>query len=376
MNFLITGASGHVGKWLVKELSSRRNSFPESTFYLLIRPRSKENFQKYLDQFNDQRLRVIEGDITEEHVFTQARDRKEISQKIQVIIHGAAYYNFNGTHRDHYMMNVVGTQNIINFAYQCESLTRVSLISTIAIAGDYQGHFRESDFDLGQQFDNFYAQTKFESEKIFRSAKLLCAKDIFRLGVVLADSSTGLEIKNDGPYYIFSLLANLKKRLPFMARFKKAPWPVPMAEESKLPVICVDHCARLIVDYIYHSQSHYNEIIHNSDSMIENCFHVFYPDVPKASTLLTLFLAKMKCSTTLVHLPKSALNEILLNFLGVPKQLSDYLYSDIEYDQASFLSQFSDVEEFSFKNVCPQVIDGAYNYYMAKNNEFSQQDVR
>merc|ERR1719270_3312621 len=85
--------------------------------------------------------------------------------------------------------------------------------SSIVVAGDYNGVFLESHFDEGQQFNNPYAQTKFEAEKLVR--KECTAKyRIYRPGVVVGHSQTGEADKIDGPYYFFKALQKMRKILP------------------------------------------------------------------------------------------------------------------------------------------------------------------
>jgi NAD(P)-dependent dehydrogenase (short-subunit alcohol dehydrogenase family) len=85
-------------------------------------------------------------------------------------------------------------------------------VSSIAVAGDFKGVFREDMFDEGQRLPSSYHQTKFESERIVREQAKVPWR-VYRPAIVVGDSRTGEMDKIDGPYYFFKALQRMR-RLP------------------------------------------------------------------------------------------------------------------------------------------------------------------
>ena len=72
-------------------------------------------------------------------------------------------------------------------------------MSSIAVAGNYEGVFREDMFEEAKDYlDHPYMRTKYESEAIVREACKMPWR-VYRPGVVLGDSRTGEIDKIDGP---------------------------------------------------------------------------------------------------------------------------------------------------------------------------------
>jgi len=63
------------------------------------------------------------------------------------------------------------------------------------VAGKYRGVFTEDMFDEGQELDNSYSQTKFESERIVRDEATVPWR-VYRPGIVVGDSQTARWIRS------------------------------------------------------------------------------------------------------------------------------------------------------------------------------------
>lgn len=67
--------------------------------------------------------------------------------------------------------------------------------------------FGEDDLDVGQQFNNYYEETKFLAEVEVQTRRDQgMPTTIYRPSVVVGDSTTGQTQKYDGPYYALQLL--------------------------------------------------------------------------------------------------------------------------------------------------------------------------
>ena len=108
--------------------------------------------------------------------------------------------------------NVGGTRNAVELANALEAGI-LHHVSSVAVAGDYKGLFREDMFDEGQKLPSSYHRTKFESERIVREESTVPWR-VYRPAVVVGDSETGEMDKIDGPYYFFKTLQKARHALP------------------------------------------------------------------------------------------------------------------------------------------------------------------
>ena len=94
-------------------------------------------------------------------------------------------------------------------------------MSSIAVAGEYQGTFSEDMFDEGQKLPSPYHRTKYESERIVRE-QATCPWRVYRPAIVVGDSQTGEMDKIDGPYYFFKVIQRLRQLLPRVDAARRA----------------------------------------------------------------------------------------------------------------------------------------------------------
>jgi len=70
-------------------------------------------------------------------------------------------------------------------------LRRYAQVSTAYVAGTHDGHFSESDLDVGQEFRNSYEQSKFEAEQLVRTSGESLPWMILRPSIVVGDRRSG-----------------------------------------------------------------------------------------------------------------------------------------------------------------------------------------
>ncbi len=204
---LVTGATGLLGSWLVSRLvkdhdqvvtivrSSTRESAGDRVrraLRAIERDESKVNAMM-------SRVTVYGGDIEQDNLgLGQQHLANLFNDHVWDVFHSAARAEFEVPYDQIYVPNVTGTRNVLKL---CEQLkdgsvegNRVTLhyISTVAVAGDYEGAFTEGDFDHGQAFHNTYERTKFEAEQLVRSYSKDMRVAIYRPGILTGDSLRGL----------------------------------------------------------------------------------------------------------------------------------------------------------------------------------------
>jgi thioester reductase-like protein len=197
---------------------------------------------------------VLQGDIGLPHCGLSSITIDELGDTVKHVFHLAALYDMRAGLEESQAANVEGTRNACRLA---EALgATLHYVSSIAIAGDYKGYFREDMFDEGQKHKHPYFLTKFLAEKVVRE-ECQTPYRIYRPGVVIGSSVDGEADKIDGIYYAFKSIQQLRRLLP--------QWfPLVGFEGSKLHVVPVDYVARAL-DAIAHIEAIDGNTFHLTD---------------------------------------------------------------------------------------------------------------
>lgn len=204
-----TGAGGFIGRYILTHYLERG----DCDLYLLEHAKFRERLQQFVDSAVSDpaqraRVKIIDGDITAPNLGLDAALRDELKERVTHAIHLAALYNLSAPREVSMRVNVDGTRNVLDFAGDIKGLARLGYMSTVALSGDYPGGvFSEEDLDKGQQFKNYYEETKFLAEKLVRERRDAIPTIICRPTIVVGHSKTGAIEKIDGPYYAFTMIA-------------------------------------------------------------------------------------------------------------------------------------------------------------------------
>ena len=292
MNYFVTGATGFIGKRLVKALLSRRGA----TVHFLVRPGSEGKLADLYSYWGVSKSRAIPvtGDLTAKKLGVSAENLKALKGQISAVYHLAAVYDLSADEDSQVQVNIEGTRNMVEFAKAVDA-GHVHHVSSIAAAGLYEGVFREDMFDEAEGLDHPYFMTKHESEKIVRK-ECKVPWTVYRPAMVVGDSSTGEMDKIDGPYYFFKLIQRMRQLLP--------PWMPSMGlEGGRINIVPVDFVVKAL-DHISHSKH----------KLAGQCFHLVDPVGYRVGDVLDIF-AKA------AHAPKMNVfvNAALLGF--IPKSV-------------------------------------------------------
>jgi NAD(P)-dependent dehydrogenase (short-subunit alcohol dehydrogenase family) len=209
MSYLVTGATGFIGRHLVSQLLARHSG----QIHVLVRKGSRNRFERLARRWGrPDRVLPVVGDLTAPLMGLDEEWVEEHTGRIEHFAHLAALYEMTASAERNEVLNVGGTKAAIALA-ELLQVRCLHHMSSIAVAGDYRGDFDETMFDVGQGLPSPYHRTKFESERLVRET---CAVPwrVYRPALVVGHSETGEMDKIDGPYYFFPALKVMRDKLP------------------------------------------------------------------------------------------------------------------------------------------------------------------
>lgn len=291
MQYFVTGATGFIGKRLVRKLLQRKGA----VVHFLIRRESEGKVAALREYWGVGPARALPvfGDLTEKKLGVSADDVKALKGQIDHFFHLAAVYDLGADEDSQVAVNIDGTRHTLELA-KAIGAGHFHHVSSIAAAGLYEGVFREDMFEEAENIDHPYFMTKHESEKLVRAENKL-AWTVYRPAMVVGDSQSGEMDKIDGPYYFFKLIQRMRQILP--------PWmPSIGLEGGRINIVPVDFVVNAL-DHIAHGERKGGE-----------CFHLVDPVGYRVGDVLDIF-------SKAAHAPKMNLfvNAALLGF--IPKSV-------------------------------------------------------
>lgn len=291
MQYFVTGATGFIGKRLVRKLLQRKGA----VVHFLIRRESEAKVAALREYWGVGPTRAVPvfGDLTEKKLGVSADDIKALKGQVDHFFHLAAVYDLGADEDSQVAVNIDGTRHTLELA-KAIGAGHFHHVSSIAAAGLYEGVFREDMFEEAENIDHPYFMTKHESEKLVRAESKL-AWTVYRPAMVVGDSQSGEMDKIDGPYYFFKLIQRMRQILP--------PWmPSIGLEGGRINIVPVDFVVNAL-DHIAHGERKGGE-----------CFHLVDPVGYRVGDVLDIF-------SKAAHAPKMNLfvNAALLGF--IPKSV-------------------------------------------------------
>ena len=295
MQYFVTGATGFIGKRLVKKLLERQGS----VVHFLLRKESAGKVAELRSYWGVSAARAVPvfGDLTSRKLGVSAEDVKKLKGQIDHFHHLAAVYDLSADAESQAAVNIEGTRNTVEFAKAIDA-GHFHHVSSIAAAGLYEGVFREDMFEEAEGLDHPYFLTKHESEKIVRQDCKM-PWTVYRPAMVVGDSETGEMDKIDGPYYFFKMIQRMRQLLP--------PWmPAVGLEGGRINIVPVDFVVNAI------------NVISHQKAIGKKCFHLVDPVGYRVGDVLDIF-------SRAAHAPRMNLfvNAALLGFIpkGIKKSL-------------------------------------------------------
>lgn len=314
--YFITGFPGFIATKLLEAL---RHKYPSAKFYLLILKHEREIAEKKL-KVGDENTVLLEGDITKDRLGLSDRLIREISDNITHCIHLAALYDLTAAYSPSYSCNVLGTEHVIKFVKTCKNIKRFGYFSTAYVSGNDKGKIIESSLSEPAGFRNYYEQTKYEAERMVWMYMDELPITIFRPGIIVGDSRTGVTIKFDGPYFM----------MQFLRRLSALPIPYIGRTASKIHLVPVDFIIDASVFLLHDKRGE------------SKTYHLLSPSSPKIQDAYTLICKELNDKTPSWHLPQTIADRLLsISFIskwfGVPRETISYFSHEAEYDTSQLV---------------------------------------
>ncbi|SFU80717.1 SDR family oxidoreductase [Pseudoduganella namucuonensis] len=297
MQYFVTGATGFIGKRLVRKLLERKGS----VVYFLMRESSSDKLAALYEYWGVGKSRAIPvfGDLRSAKLGVSKDDIKKLGKNIDHFYHLAAIYDMLADADEQLAVNVEGTRNTVEFANAIQAGV-LHHVSSIAAAGMFEGIFREDMFDEAENLDHPYFATKHESEKIVRQ-ETKGAWRVYRPGLVVGDSKTGEMDKIDGPYYFFKLIQRIRQLLP--------PWmPTIGIEGGRINIVPVD--------YVVNAMDHISHL----PKLDGRAFHLTDPEPMRVGEVLNTFCRAAHAPTMSIRI-----NAALFGF--IPKSIKKGVFA-------------------------------------------------
>ncbi|WP_437191176.1 SDR family oxidoreductase [Planctomicrobium sp. SH527] len=216
---LLTGATGLLGRYLMKDLLTR-----DVPLAVLVRPSRRNDpymrieaamrvWEKLL-QRPLPRPKVLCGDIVSPDLGLTGPELRWAAENCESVIHNAASLSFVSTGRNSepWRSNVGGTRNILDFCQQA-GIENFFHVSTAYVAGMRKGRVYETELNVGQDFANPYEASKVEAEEMVRGSEFLKSVTVFRPAIILGDSESGLTFTFHNFYAVLQLSVTLSQSM-------------------------------------------------------------------------------------------------------------------------------------------------------------------
>src|SRR5579875_392729 len=319
MSYVVTGATGFIGRFLLAELLDHR----EGPIYCLTRASSLDKLDALKARLgDDDRIVPVVGDLAKPRLGVDDAEIEKLAGTIEHFFHLAAIYDLTADADSQFKANVDGTRHALQLAEALHA-EHFHQASSIAAAGLYKGVFTEDMFDEAEDVEhNPYYLTKHESERVVRREATVPWR-IYRPGAVVGHSKTGEIDKIDGPYYFFKTIQRLRGVTPSWLRGIGI-------EGGEINLVPVDYVAQSM-DYLAHQPD-----------LDGRAFHLTDPEPLTVGGLLKALTKAAKAPQPTLNVDARALDALPVRLGGMlaklpgAKQVTDLALAELGVPREAF----------------------------------------
>lgn len=323
---VITGATGFLGKELLKSLD-------RDGLEIILLARKIDSTIKL-----KAKIHWILGDITQPDIVHDDQYKKKLLEA-DTVFHAAAFYDLKGSYNDCFLGNVVGTRNLLNFFKTSKKLKSFHYVSTIAVIDPVGNEsILEDVLPERKSFSDFYSQTKYSAEKMFRDFEFSqnnVAKIIYRPGVIVCASYDSHKFKEDGPYYFAKVLKKFRPILNFIPHLILS-----FDSKATLPIVPVDHVANFMAQSL--NRSEFPKEVRT--------YHLVSDDLPTIPVFLEQILNELGINIGLKNTDITFVNNQILTKIGIPKETIPFMFHRHSYDKSNCYKDFENGFESHYKD--------------------------
>ena len=289
------------------------------------------NNDKSLHELFISNVEIYEGDITSRSLGLEKQEYTKLCNEVDEVFHCAAVTHFEMQGADeHVVVNIKGTENVLQFTNTGKQ-KRFHYTSTAYVAGKQNGMIYENDMVNEPLFNNEYERSKFVAEQlVIEYAKTNdIPYTIYRPGIIVGDSKTGVTCKFDNLYLFVKVLFNIKNS--FIKHKSEdlngVTIRVPGDPDALINLVPIDYVADAIVAILEKNES------------IDQIFHITNPNPPKLSELRDLVMPLLGIKDIQVkidrELEQKRLSTVEKLFLRQTRSYYSYLFSKLRFDDSN-----------------------------------------
>ena len=245
---LLTGATGFLGTQVARRLLAR----PDLHLVALVRGSNDEeaawrlarawwDWPELVQELGG-RVEPLAGDVSAARLGLAPDAYEGLVRRVTHVVHTAADLRVDAPVEELRRTNVEGTANVVELVRATAGDHRVERllhVSTAYVAGRRRGAITESSLAAERGFANGYERTKYEGERVVRSAGSELPVSVVRPGMIVGDSRTG-QIKTFNTVYV-----PLRRYLTGALRL------IPGRGRARVDIVPVDYVADAVARLLF-----------------------------------------------------------------------------------------------------------------------------
>lgn len=333
MTVLLTGATGMIGRYLLKELL-----LSGVDIAVLVRATDEAHAQRRVGEicsYWEQRLgyklprpRCLVGDLAAPGCGLTNRDLGWLRNHCGEIISNAASMQFQSTHQEDepYRTNVGGARHIMGLCREAW-IEQVHYVSTAYVCGKRNGVIYEDELACGQDFHNDYERSKFEAEQYLRIHARDSTLTVYRPSILVGDSETG---HTTSFYSLYQYLRFTWVLSQMADRDADGRWHYPVrlnfTGDEELNVVPVDWVAQAIAHLVTDRRHH------------GRTYHLTAPEpitTESFEAVLAKFFNYYGVEFVGPSLVRSSLSDLEKRFYDYVAIYAPYLFNNVAFDRTN-----------------------------------------